>query len=428
MILYLVERIQKNNNSCFLLTLIIIGILTIQSQSLVIADDIWTLNIPDNEVLSPVSLVEPYVIYATKTGNHVFVYKRNLTNGKQNVIFKYDEYGKYEPESSNFWESLPPGIALSNDEQHFAFVDKQGLKIYNLSDGKQRNLIIREPILVDDESAPAWSTPSHKEVIKAGLDTGLYGIVANGWSSDGKYISFIESYYEGIGEGIIELKTERLFEYHNGANSMSWSPSGHFLLMASSEFAYGEPGLYVVKLDEMDQAEGQPVIERIDKKFGFTSNRDSLFSEAVFSPNGRKIAFTFKESDERQPVSLAIANADGTGFQILEKNGDFYYLMFSPDSDSIFYIQKQEQRIVLRKCVLASKKKADVALLPSDLPPSDWLLEMYHKVFWTKEGFLPLLAGNENKSRLLILDVNGRRLVYASPIFKSLPTIVEFTK
>jgi hypothetical protein len=420
MILFLVERIQKSNNSCFLLALIIIGILTIQSQSLVIADDIWTLNIPDNEVFSPVSLIEPYVIYAIKTGKHVVVYKRNLIDGKQNVIFKYDEYG--------IWESLPPGIALSHNGQCFAFVDKQGLKIYNLSDGKQRNLIIRGPIPSDTESAPAWSTPSHKEVIKAGLDTGLYGIVANGWSSDGKYISYTESFYEERGEGIIELKTENLFHYNKGASSMSWSPSGHLLLMASSDYAYGEPGLYVVKLDEMDQTEGKPVIERIDKKFGFTSNRDILFSEAMFSPDGRKITFIFRESDERQPASLAIANADGTGFQILEKNGDFYYSMFSPDSDSIFYIQKQEQRIVLRKCVLASKKKADVALLPSDLPPSDWLLEMYHKVFWTKEGFLPLLAGNENKSRLLILDVNGRRLVYASPIFTLLPTVVGFTK
>jgi len=428
MILFLVERIQKNNNSCFLLALIIIGILTIQSQSLVIADDIWALNIPDNEVLSPVSLVEPYVIYATKTGNHVVVYKRNLTDGKQNVIFEYDEYVEYKPESSNFWKSLPPSIALSHNEQYFAFVDKQGLKIYNLSDGKQRNLIIREPILVDDESAPAWSTPSHKKVIKAGLDTGLYGIVANGWSSDEKYISYTESFYEGKGEGIIELKTERLFEYNMGANSMSWSPSRHLLLMASSDYAYGEPGLYVVKLDEMDQAEGQPVIERIDMKFGLTPNRDFLFSEAAFSPDGRKITFIFSEPYEGQPKSLAIANADGTGFQILEKNGDFYYSMFSPDSDSIFYIQKQEQRIVLRKCILVSKKKIDIAVLPSDLPHSDWYLETSFKVFWTKERFLPLLAGNENRSRLLILDVNGRRLVYASPIFTLLPTIVGFTK
>jgi hypothetical protein len=386
----------------------------------VIADDIWTLNIPDNEVFSPVSLIEPYVIYAIKTGKHVVVYKRNLIDGKQNVIFKYDEYG--------IWESLPPGIALSHNGQCFAFVDKQGLKIYNLSDGKQRNLIIRGPIPSDTESAPAWSTPSHKEVIKAGLDTGLYGIVANGWSSDGKYISYTESFYEERGEGIIELKTENLFHYNKGASSMSWSPSGHLLLVASSDYAYGEPGLYVVKLDEMDQTEGKPVIERIDKKFGFTSNRDILFSEAMFSPDGRKITFIFRESDERQPASLAIANADGTGFQILEKNGDFYYSMFSPDSDGIFYIQKQEQRIVLRKCILASKKKIDIAVLPSDLPHSDWYLETSYKVFWTKEGFLPLLVGNENRSRLLILDVNGKKVVYASPIFKSLPTTVGFTK
>lgn len=420
-----IGKMQKDSNAQFSLVLIVVGVLAGWLLTSTAKDDTWILTAPAEEVHSTAGLKETRLIYALKSGKHTIVYQRNLADGAQVKILEYDESVEYDPSSGNIWLAEPAHIALSPGKQYLAFVDEQGLKIYSLSDGTQRGLIIKSTITSPDiEVAPGWSTPSRGKVIEGGEWWGLCDMVVHGWSPDGKYISFFEAYTEGSGEGIIEVQTERWFSYWKGARSMSWSPASDLLLLASADCELGDPGLYVVKLDKLEQAEAQ----RVDEKLGLN---DFLFSQAMFSPDGQKIVFLIEEMQtEGQKNVLAVANSDGTAFEILDEGDNFYKLtpLFSPDGSSIFYIE-QRHRMVLRRCDLASGRKADVAILPYGW--RSWrkgFYSVHDRIFWTEDGFLSLVGGNARESRLLILDVKHRKLVYASPIFSSLPAFAGFVK
>jgi len=422
----------KKNMKIFSLVPILIGVLVLQVSAT--ENDVWILNIPSKEVCSATDLIEANIIYALKTGRHVFVYKRDLMSGKQVKIFEYDESVEYKPDSGNWWEAMPAGIVLSPDKQDLAFVDEQALNIYNLSNGNRRKLIIRKDVSSssDLEVAPSWSTPSRGEVVKGGEWFGLCGIVVNGWSPDGKYISFFEGYTEGVGEGIIEVQTERWLRYHNGSDYMSWSSMKPSLLIASGDYAYGYPGLYIVSLEGSKLAKAASTIKRLDEKFGLGKDKTFLFSDATFSQDGQKIVFLFDKMqiEEGQEYTLAVANSDGTAFKILEEESCLLKPIFSLDGSSIFYIQQSDERMILRKCDLSYRKKVDVAILPSDwqirLPVG--IYNRHYRLFWTKDGFLSLVGGDADKLRLLVLDIGQRKLVYASPIFSSPPAIAGFIR
>ncbi|MDQ1328990.1 MAG: hypothetical protein QG641_2276 [Candidatus Poribacteria bacterium] len=412
--------VEENIKVLFSLVPILIGVLVLQVSAT--ENDVWILNIPTNEVCSTTDLIETHIIYALKTGSHVFVYKRDLMSGKQTKILEYNESV----------ELTPTGIVLSPDRQYLAFVDEKALNIYNLSKGNRRKLIIRGDVPPDLEVAPSWSTPSQGEVVKGGEWFGLCYIVVNGWSTDGKYISFFEGYTEGVGEGIIEVQTERWLRYHNGSDCMSWSSMKPSLLIASGDYAFGDPGLYIVSLEGSKQAKTASTIKRLDEKFGLGKDKTFLFSDATFSQDGQKIVFLFDKMqiEEGQEYTLAVANSDGTAFKILEEESCLLKPIFSLDGNSIFYIQQSDERMILRKCDLSSRKKVDVAILPSDwqskLPVG--IYNRHYSLFWTKDGFLSLVGGSVDKSRLLILDIDQRKLVYASPIFNSPPAIAGFVR
>ena len=386
-------------------------------------DGLWTLSVPEKEVLSTAKLSQPHLIYATKKNRNMVVYQRNLMNGTQRELFKCDEEHDGEPD----------GVALSPDGQLLAYVDAQGLKIYHLSDGTKRALLLRGPIPENPDFAPGWSTPLRGILSEGGDMGGLYNITLLSWSSDGRYIGFKAWDWEGSGEGVMEVETERLLGSAVGGK-MEWSPVGALLVIASADDAYGQPGLYLYEPD-LEEKQNDNALRHLDDKFGLSLNDILGFSDATFSPNGQRILFVYfrEESlpggDNEQRGTLATANLDGTGFQILDENeATFLSPRFSPDGRRAFYFQEKEGRVLLKSHDLATGGKSEVVILQEGWHGLRETGPLYvaPRISWTKDGLLTLTGGNQDGLRLLLLDIEKQEMVYVSTVFSPYTTFAGF--
>jgi len=360
----------------------------------------WEMSVAKDEVKVSPNLVENNLIYAVKNEYRSTVYKRNLQTGIQTKLLEFDE-GIKADKSGNLWSGLPPNIALSSDKQTLAFIDKEGLKIYDFQTKNTKTFIRKtEEGSSETEAPPKWSISSLG---------GTYSLARPLWSSDGKYISFLQSHYEGASFGVIDVESGAYFalkDVARGYNNLSWSPVSRSYVKASS--GYEGIGLYVSSQSNIAEA------NNIALKFGKTE--DTAFLETNFSPDGKKIVFVFGEPyDVRH---LAIANSDGTGFTVLAEKTDARTPIFSSDGNSVLYFQKKNDKQVLVRYDLVNKKSTDLIILPSEF-------NRWEKAYWTKDNFFALVGISSSSgltlggdsTRMLVLDLANKKVIYASPVF-----------
>lgn len=382
-----------------------------QSQISTNNPPVLTIELGKNEIKASTPLQDNHLIYAVKIKNKSTVFKRSLQKGTLTKIFEFNENEEAD-KSGNLWAGLPPNLALSPDKNQLAFIDQEGLKIYDLSSGKSRNLILKINHKNKQET-PSWSVSALKET---------YDLARPLWSADGKYISFLESHEEDASFGLIEVESGNYLStiLSGGYQNLTWSPIGHSFVKPFSE-ANLDSGLHV---------SSDNITKTIDisKKI---NKGNAFFFEANFSPDAQKLVFIYSDKaiGEKIPDSqvLAIANSDGQTFTILKENVTLQSPVFTPLGDEVFFLQKKE-KIVLKKYNLKTKEIKKVAVLPTDF--NHW------QTFWTREGFLCLngtstssdlvLGGDE--TLLLILDVPNSKLIYASPIFNQFVTFTGLVK
>jgi len=368
----------------------------------------WEISLAKDEVKTHSNLVENNLIYAVKSDYRSTVYKRNLQSGTQTKLLEFDESRKAD-KSGNFWNGLPPSIALSLDKRSLAFIDKEGLKVYDFQTKNTRTFIRKT-----EEGSSETDTPPKWSVSSLG---GTYDLARPLWSSDGKYISFLRAHYEGSSFGVINVESGAYFALKDipGGYHFSWSPVGHSYVVASSEEYANNMGMGLYVSSQSNIIEANNIALKFDK------TEATSFFEANFSPDGKKIVFIFEEPYDYDGEYLAIVNSDGTGFTILAEKTDVRTPIFSSDGNSVFYFKKKNDKQVLVRYDLANKKSTDLIILPSEF-------NRWEKAYWTKDGFLALVgilsnSPNSNltlggdSTRMLILDIANKKVIYASPIF-----------
>jgi len=159
--------------------------------------DAWDLHPTYTEVKAASILEENSVIYALKNEHRVTVIQRNMQNASEAKLMEYDELDRAD-KSGNLWRGLPPSVSLSPDKKILAYVDTEGLKVYNL-ESKNTSTYIRK---VDqgkcDDCAPKWAVSPMERT---------YALSQLHWSNDGKFISFLKAHYEGSGYGMIDTQS-----------------------------------------------------------------------------------------------------------------------------------------------------------------------------------------------------------------------------
>ena len=91
---------------------------------------------------------------------------------------------------------------------------------------------------------------------------------------------------------------------------------------------------------------------------------------------------------------------------------------FSIDGNSVLYFQQKNGKQVLVRYNLANQSSSDLIILPSEF--NSW-----NNAYWTKDGFLALVGISSSSgltlggysTRMLILDIANKKVVYASPMF-----------
>lgn len=371
----------------------------------------WEISLAKDEIKASLNLIENSFVYAVKSEYRSVVYKRNLQNGTQIKLLEFDESSKAD-KSGNLWSGLPPSIALSPNKQKLAFIDKEGLKVYDFQTKNTKTFIRKtEESSSETEAPPKWSVSSLG---------GTYSLARPLWSSDGKYISFLQSHYEGASFGVIDVESGTylaLKDVAGGYSNLSWSPVSHSYVKASSG-GYEGIGLYVSSQSNIAEA------NNIALKFGKTE--DTPFLEASFSPDGKKIVFVFEEPYDIK--HLAIANNDGTGFTVLAEKADARMPVFSSDGNSVLFFQKKSDKQVLVRYNLVNKNSTDLIILPSGF-------NRWEKAYWTKDDFLALVGISSSSgltlggdsTRMLILDIANKKVIYASPVFDQFTNFAELS-
>jgi Tol biopolymer transport system component len=226
------------------------------------------------------------------------------------------------------------------------------------------------------------------------------------WSSDGKYISFLQSHAEGSTIGSIDTRSGNYVALNLFGDpfTFQWSPVGHSYAKASAGEYSLEPGLYLSTQDRIGE------VVNLAPKLGKDEN--TRFGEVRFSPDGRKIVFTFEEEGVKR---LAIANIDGTGLLVLIEKADIVMPFFSPEGGAVWFFQRKNGMWVLVRYDLMKRDFSDILILPREFDEID-------KAFWTKDGFLALVGTSSQsdlslRRRMVILDIVKRIVVYASPFF-----------
>jgi len=382
----------------------------------------WSINLSNQETTSEKSLTKNTLLYATKENYKVVVFQRDIRNGNQKKVFEYDEDIKAE-KSGDFGEGLPPNIALSPDETNLVFIDREGLKNYNLQSGSTRTLInkiseVNPTTVTQPKSAierlyaltpPKWSIE----------DLYAFNLSSPKWSADGRYISFLKSQYESQSFGVLDVLSGEYIPLDSlgGDINLTWGPNGDSFIKPSSD-AYQGRGLFFAS----------PNFEKIENLSEKFEKKSDSFFEANFSPNGGKIVFTYMENLQSEDVTIGIVNTDGSQFLAIDK-GDIQLPLFSGDDDSVLFIKKVDDEQHLFRYDMTNEKIATIALLPKTF-------NRWKGTEWTKDGFLVItgissssrLVRGGDSSRLIILDLDNSKVVYASPVYNQFVTFAGLIK
>ena len=384
----------------------------------------------DPEILNNGSIKAETLLYATKQGYQVIVYKRNIRNGSETEVFRYVEDGEEDISRGNYWGVQSPSVALSPNKASLVFSDEGGLKTYDVHTGETRVLIkkihdfreYRDDLPKLEISGSVWS------------DDRVYAhsMVKPFWSVDAKYIRFLQSHYEGASIGLYDTTLDRYlplplgtlrermsFVWGRNGNSFAWSwgDSSGLLLYAPSVPAF----------TDAVAAFGHPLDLGVSYDFGF---RDPNISY-----DGSKVAFIATVGAQDYPadvdyywVGFVTVDEDkffvvnDKNFSIVDKSTDMLTSpFFSKDGNFLFYGKRvydtpHSFHQHLFKYTFDDKETSAVALLPVGFE--------YRQAEWL-EGDTPLLllvgryttGGAVDSMGLFVLDLEKRNIVYASPVY-----------
>lgn len=369
----------------------------------------WIISLSNQETTSDNSLAKNILLHATKEDYKVVVYQRDIRNGNQEIIFEYNEDKKAE-KSGNLWKGLPPNIDLSPDEKSLVFIDQEGLKTYNLQTGSTRTFINKiGKVDPETEAPPRWSID--------GLSA--YTLARPKWSSDGQYISFLQSHYEGASFGVIDFLSGEYtsLDLHGGYRNLTWGPNGHSLIKPSAG-AYEGIGLLFTSSNLEE-------IENLSEKF---EKKEASFFEANFSPSSKKIVFTYREDWQSEDVKIGVVNTDGSQFLSIDE-GNIQLPFFSNDGNSVLFIKKMDDEQYLFSYDFAKKEITIIATLPETF-------NRWNEAEWTQDGLLTVIGKSSSSdlvvggdsTRLVILDIDNKKIIYASPVYNQFVNFAGFKK
>lgn len=367
----------------------------------------WKVQLTDQEIKPSRGLTDDNLVYAAKNKRTTKVLKRDLRNGAETAIFSFDEAIE-AAESGNTWDEQPPGVALSRDGKALAYVDQDGLKIFDLPTGISKTLIQKVPGAADNDSPPGWSKPLGR----------VFNLAEPRWSSDGKYIRVLEILYEGFSMGLINTETG---DYTNiplpieiGLPiDLTWAPIGHSFVCSGCD------------PDKLRVSHSESVHEWADisEKSGWPCFN---YYGVSYSPDGNRLAFAcLKSLEDYNSNIVAVTGIDGSDFNVIEqaqvsKKGTEPPLIqivgFSPDGANLLFVTGEAGKQILVRHALSGKERIITALMPPEY-------NFWDRASWTKEGFLTIQGFSWNpevpppKRRFLILDLSNRAIVYASPTF-----------
>jgi TolB protein len=238
--------------------------------------------------------------------------------------------------------------AWSPDGRRIAFVSRRdGKALYVMNaDGSGLRIVAR----VDRLTTPAWS-PDGREIVYG--RNGVYVMNADGsgqrqlarrgsapaWSPDGRRIAFVITgkLYVVNADGSGHRTLPRLGRGGGGA-SLAWSPDGRKLLLVVTSIS--APGCgYCSRLWVLN-ADGSGLRDLTRNLGGSRGFGAWPASDAVWSPDGRKIAFV--RSNTRRGVY--VVNAEGSGMRKLTRQPMEAYAApaWSPDGRKIAFAGERD--------------------------------------------------------------------------------------
>jgi len=386
-------------------------------------EGIIKLELPANEQLANQSLTEKYLLYAHKESDHVFVYNRDLQKGSEKLVFDYFEHSEYEGE----YRPEPPALSVSPDGTKVAFIDKEGLQVYFLSNGQRVKYIYKVKFEGGDwndeeRTPPVWSeaalniSPNH-------FDSSIVSLSEPSWSYDGNYISFRHYTPNGdSGWGAYDIKGGRYLELAWGC-ALIWSPVENSYLLNRCDYG---GGFYRSLKDDPTN-----IIPLFQDQF---ADSEIYFKDPAYSADGSKIAFIHSDG-YGDTNTLAQARVNGSDFGQIATDGLYSNPVFSPDGSRLYYFKQIADEQVLMVSEPVVGKTSKMLIMPdgytrmfAEDPNNGWFIKG-----WTAEGYLTSIGRSyldfeTTEARLIIVDPATGKIIYAGPNFKGFVTFAAFSK
>ncbi len=359
------------------------------------------LNSAENKNSAGDSFSQKYLYFMRNENGRQTVYKKRLNaDSEEQSIFDFisQKNAGLNIQSLN----IRPNAAISAKNNLIAYADSQGLSTYDLNAKNSRQIIKKtSESVVNLGISPKWSINM----------AGVYNIQFPQWSEDGRFISFVKVYSDKLAPGIFDIKTNRYYSLENygeielsGAN-LKWSAANNGVILP--EFGRNaQSGLYFLNAKNFNR----PV--DIGKK---VIDGEADFYEAVFSPDGGRIGFTYKKDYLNDNNVLAVADSTGGNFKKLDEDEEKLFIFFSQDGQYLYFVNDFEGNSLLSQINIESGEKNDIAVLPEDF-------NFWNNHAWMGDGILMLsgkiLQPAENVSQtkkgvIMILDLNKNELVYS---------------
>lgn len=273
------------------------------------------------------------LLVVSRQESRAIVYKEDIKKGDRETVLEFDrDVAGQSVQSAE--------AALSPDKKNIAYAAKDGLRLYDLASGEDKLLFKKE----NGSDRP-------------------FGLAKPEWSSDGRFLSFVQVFSENLQLVTIEVRhPDRFAPVRNPAGetvaglSARWAPESDLIIVPESE-QKNRPGVFVSSMEKSDAPDGLG---------GQVGKYEGGFYEAAISADGTRAAFTYGNGFAQMPSDiLAVSDIAGGGFSVLDKEGKKALPFFSPGGKLIFFISGIEEGAPrLLSIDTETKKRREVGALP----------------------------------------------------------------